>query len=332
VPLGLFWDGEPSSVFCSAAMSSSRSALYSGEGVASSGSGEAMISPRRRAALGLARMLWWAAAGTGDARLVCVQPSVFALGMGPAQRRSQCVSCARLLAFQRRVLECDHACAGYSNGCCRGTLTAPMTETTGGAGRRLAVNPARRYGTILLWYRAGVGAIEGAFQEHTESWLIADATETRRPCCWSRAVLRKRSPGRRDGGGRDGWGVASRQGRRDAAAVGRRCGTALGGGRAVLKLLAGEATRGRRDGRGRCGGSASWWAMGAAAALERRGGGAAGEVSTLGCRMRCDCDVTCWRCAHTMQSPHWPSKFADWKSGSCRLDLGPGAGTAWRLA
>jgi hypothetical protein len=202
----------------------------------------------------------------------------------------------------------------------------------GGAGRRLAVNPARRYGTILLWYRAGVGAIEGAFQEHTESWLIADATETRRPCCWSRAVLRKRSPGRRDGGGRDGWGVASRQGRRDAAAVGRRCGTALGGGRAVLKLLAGEATRGRRDGRGRCGGSASWWAMGAAAALERRGGGAAGEVSTLGWRMRCDCDVTCWRCAHTMQSPHWPSKFADWKSGSCRLDLGPGAGTAWRLA
>jgi hypothetical protein len=133
VPLELFWDGEPSSVFCSAAMSSSRSALYSGEGVASSGSGEAMISPRRRAALGLARMLrWWAAAGTGDARLVCVQPSVFALGMGPAQRRSQCVSCARLLAFQRRVLECDHACAGYSNGCCRGTLTAPMTETTGG--------------------------------------------------------------------------------------------------------------------------------------------------------------------------------------------------------
>jgi hypothetical protein len=55
-------------------------------------------------------------------------------------------------------------------------------------------------------------------------------------------------------------------------------------------------------------------------------------VSTLGWRMRCDCDVTCWRCAHTMQSPHWPSKFADWKSGSCRLDLGPGAGTAWRLA
>jgi hypothetical protein len=43
----------------------------------------------------------------------------------------------------------------------------------GGASRRLAVNPVRRYGTILLWYRAGVGAVEGAFQEHTESWLIA---------------------------------------------------------------------------------------------------------------------------------------------------------------
>jgi hypothetical protein len=124
--------------------------------------------------LGRARMLrWWAAAGAEDARLVWVQPSVFALGEDPAQRCSQCVSCVGLLAFQRRVLECDHACAGCSNGCCRGTLTAPMTEATGGASRRLAVNPVRRYGTILLWYRAGVGAVEGAFQEHTESWLIA---------------------------------------------------------------------------------------------------------------------------------------------------------------
>jgi hypothetical protein len=50
--------------------------------------------------------------------------------------------------------------------------------------------------------------------------------------------------GRRDTatGGKAVTGGASRQGRRDAAAVGRRRGTALGSVRAVLMLLAGEAT------------------------------------------------------------------------------------------
>lgn len=43
-------------------------------------------------------------------------------------------------------------------------------EDWGGRGR-LALSPAGRYGAILLWYRAGVHAVEGAFQEHTESWL-----------------------------------------------------------------------------------------------------------------------------------------------------------------
>ena len=46
-PLAVFCEGEPSSVFCSAAMSSSRSPLYSGERDASSASGVAILSPRR---------------------------------------------------------------------------------------------------------------------------------------------------------------------------------------------------------------------------------------------------------------------------------------------
>jgi hypothetical protein len=80
-PLELFCEGEPSSVFCSAAISSSKSLLYSGEGEASWASGEAMISPLLvagpRARTDAAVV---ATAGAEDARLVFVQPSVITLG------------------------------------------------------------------------------------------------------------------------------------------------------------------------------------------------------------------------------------------------------------
>ena len=38
----------------------------------------------------------------------------------------------------------------------------------------MAVNPAGRYEAILLWYKAGVHAVEWAFQYHTDSWLMAN--------------------------------------------------------------------------------------------------------------------------------------------------------------
>jgi hypothetical protein len=106
----------------------------------------------------------------------------------------------------------------------------------------LAVNPARRYGTILLWYRAGVGAIEGAFQEHTESWLIARCYRDTAPMPLESSCATEEVAGTPRRGGKAVTGGASRQGRRDAAAVGRRRGTTLARARAVLMLLAGAAT------------------------------------------------------------------------------------------
>jgi len=53
------------------------------------------------------------------------------LGVFPAKRFSQCVLGARVEAFQLRVLQCDHACAGCLNGRCRDTLAAPMAGNAG---------------------------------------------------------------------------------------------------------------------------------------------------------------------------------------------------------
>jgi hypothetical protein len=107
----------------------------------------------------------------------------------------------------------------------------------GAASRQLAVNPARRYGTILLWYGAGVGAIERAFQEHTESWLIARCYRDTPPMLLESSCATEEDAGaaaRRQAV----TGGASRRGKgRRAAAVGRRCGTALGGGEAARAVL-----------------------------------------------------------------------------------------------
>lgn len=92
LPLVLFFcEGEASpawrSADCSAAMSSSRSLLYSGEGDASSASGVVMICLYSAQALGPKHGLLFAnavavalGAGKETARLVCVQPSVVFLG------------------------------------------------------------------------------------------------------------------------------------------------------------------------------------------------------------------------------------------------------------
>ncbi|KAF2027152.1 hypothetical protein EK21DRAFT_91805 [Setomelanomma holmii] len=91
--------------------------------------------------------------------------------MDPVQRFSQCLCGARLAAFQRRVLKCDHACAGCSNGRCRGTLTGPMAERAMGSQR---AEGAQSGGQV--WNRAAVvrgrgpcnrGGIPGAHRAHT---------------------------------------------------------------------------------------------------------------------------------------------------------------------
>ena len=139
LPLVGFWVGEASpdwrSVVCSAAMSSSRSLLYSGEGDASSASGVVIISlyaaQALRASTDCCRELV-EALGTARSALRAAVSSLVAVF--PAKRFSQCVLGARVEAFQLCVLECDHACAGCLNGRCSGTLTAPMASNAGDPG------------------------------------------------------------------------------------------------------------------------------------------------------------------------------------------------------
>lgn len=98
------------------------------------------------------RLLLWTAGGAEEAGLVLRAAVNGTRGVFPAQRRGQCLARAREAAFQLCVLECDHACAGWSNGRCRGTLTAPMAEalTRGSRDSEWVLNPADRYGTKLL--------------------------------------------------------------------------------------------------------------------------------------------------------------------------------------
>jgi hypothetical protein len=116
--------------------SSSRSLLYSGEGDASSASGVVILSPLLSVGTWAQARTIYYCCGLGRWERLCtvsVRAAVSSvLGMFPVQRFSQCVCAARLKAFQLRVLECDHACAGCLNGRCRDTLTGPMTSNAGG--------------------------------------------------------------------------------------------------------------------------------------------------------------------------------------------------------
>lgn len=93
------------SAFCSAAMSSSKSLRYSGEGEASSASEVVMISPSLERA------------GTGGqaqtAVVECgVQPWGVILGCSQQNGSANASGGARDEAFQLRVLKSDHACVG----------------------------------------------------------------------------------------------------------------------------------------------------------------------------------------------------------------------------
>lgn len=70
-------------------------------------------------------------------------------GMFPAKRVANVSWGARLAAFQQCVWECDHACAGCSDGRCGATLrmaTGPMGKGAGVPDGEWALNPADRYG------------------------------------------------------------------------------------------------------------------------------------------------------------------------------------------
>lgn len=92
--------------------------------------GHNIPSTQRRHSATHGRLLWTTRA-LRPARLVLRAAVSSVLGVFPAKRSSQCGEGARLEAFQLRVLECNHACAGCLNGRCRGTLTAPMTSYAG---------------------------------------------------------------------------------------------------------------------------------------------------------------------------------------------------------
>lgn len=87
----------------------------------------------------------------------------------------------------------------------------------------------RRYGAILLWYKAGVAAVEGSFQERTKSWLIAKCYRDTLPmllgielCC---ATVKVAGAGATGQEAVTGWGVdLSKEGttQRSRDVVGRR--------------------------------------------------------------------------------------------------------------
>jgi hypothetical protein len=210
-------------------MSSSRSLLYSGEGDASSASGEAMISlySWQRAQMLLCccagcRGRWRRRRGVGAAS--STQPN------GSARTaRGDPAACFRV----------NHACAGCST-VAAVHFDSSRTEARGGASRRAAVNPAGGYRIILSWYKAGVAAVEWALQLHTESWYMAGCYQDTRPITvgtrpWDVRCTLQRAPGQ----SMVGWGgVGSEQQGREGAkehrskgsSNGRRCGTLLGEG------------------------------------------------------------------------------------------------------
>jgi hypothetical protein len=135
-----------------------------------------------------------AAVGHGsaaDARGACAQPSVCTLGMFPAKRFSQCSRAHgwRLAAFQQRVCECDHACAGCSNGRCRGTLAAAMTAATGEGGDWAQSGTQVWSKAVVIQNRGPCsrGGIPGVHRSMVDG---RNATETRCPCCRELAVVR----------------------------------------------------------------------------------------------------------------------------------------------
>lgn len=122
-----------------------------------------------------------------------------------------------------------------------------------GARGRLALNPAGRYGAILLWYRAGVHAVEEVFEEHTEPWLmIAICYRDRLPMLLEASCATEEGLGRGSRRGSDGWGVlciqraragATQQGRSSRATLWDRGGDARG---CVYERLSTQSTALRR--------------------------------------------------------------------------------------
>lgn len=102
--------------------------------------------------------LRWTGMGAGEAGPVLLAAVNGTRGEGPGQRCGQCVARARETGIQEGVLGARGPCAGWSNGCCCGTLTAPLAwalATSDSEGHSI-----RRAGLGLRWSGTGPGSVQ----------------------------------------------------------------------------------------------------------------------------------------------------------------------------